>query len=474
VVSIAVVAAERLSPLDTAFLEVETPTSHMHVGFRARFEVPEGGRPITIERVRALVASRLGAHPRFRQRLAFTPGGFGPPAWVDAAGFRVADHVRLLTAGDEPIERRRFDGLVDAALSTPLDRRRPLWEVHVAPQIDDGTVGLVMKAHHAMVDGLSAVVLAMLLLDADPQAAEPPSPAPAWAPSPAPGGTRLAAGAIADAGAESLRTAGRLARMATPDGVRGLADTLRRTALAVEHDVLRAAPESSLNTAIGPRRQLTGYTCEIERVLAVKEAHGVTLNDVVLAVAAGALRELALARGTLPAPIKAMVPVARRAPEEAAALGNRIAFVGVPLPLQVRNAASRLRAVHEATRAFKEEGRPAGGETLIGALGLLPGPIRGHAARLAASPRAYNLVVSNVPGPRIPVHFLGARAIEAFPVIPLAARHTLSIGALSLHDRLCFGVHADPESLPEAVDLPGALSASVVELERTSRRRRAA
>ena len=184
--ALAMAARDRLSPLDRSFLQVETPTAHMHVAARARFEPAPGAPPVTLARVRELVLSRLHAGPRFRQRLAFPPGGISAPVWVDDPAFDVRAHVLALGAPGKPLSRARFAALADAVLSEPLDRARPLWRIHLAPRLEDGTVGLVLKAHHAMVDGLSALALGMLLLDVRPHAVDP-EPAAAWTPDPVPG-----------------------------------------------------------------------------------------------------------------------------------------------------------------------------------------------------------------------------------------------------------------------------------------------
>ena len=444
---------ERLSPLDASFLHVETPSAHMHVAWKARFEPDPARPPITIERVRALVASRLAHVPRLRQRLAFPPGGFGPPVWVDDAGFRIDRHVLALGPDDEPLSRRRFDSMVDGVLSVPLERGRPLWEIHVAPWLEDGGAGVVMKAHHAMVDGVSGVALAMLILDVDPDAT--PAEAPRrWMPQSPPSRGRMALESLADAGMTPVRTAGRIARTGG----------LRSLPRALAEDVLSPAPSSYLNSALTPRRTVVGHSTDLEPMLAARLAHGVTLNDVALAVVAGALRQVALCRGVMPAPLKAMVPVTRRPQGEAASLGNRIAFVSVTLPVNERRPLRRLESIREQTAAFKAGERALGGEVILGALGMLPPPAQARAARLAASPRAYNLVVSNVPGPRVPVYLLGARAVEAYPVVPLSDRHALSVGIFTLHDRLCFGGYADPQALPQVDQLPSALSTSVLEI----------
>ena len=249
---------QRLTPLDASVLHTETARAHMHVAWRGRFQ-PDPARPaITLARVRAQVASRLDGAPRFRMRLAFTPGGFAAPVWVDAEGFDLRRHVHALAGDDEVLSRQVFAERADAVLSQPLDRAHPLWEIHLAPRLDDGSVGLIMKIHHAMVDGKSALAVALLLLDLDPNAPEPAPPPEAWAADRAPGPARLAVDALVGSGAEPLRVLGRAARAAgSPPRLGG---TLRRAALAVGEDVARAAPSSFLNPAIGPRRTLAGLT----------------------------------------------------------------------------------------------------------------------------------------------------------------------------------------------------------------------
>jgi diacylglycerol O-acyltransferase len=193
----------RLSALDASFFRVESPNAHMHVAWKGRFaprDADEGGTAVTIDALRACVAARLRHAPRFRQRVAFPPAGLGEPVWVDDERFDVAAHVVPMGAPGEAIGERRFDDLCDDALSAPLDRTRALWRIEFAERMDDGGCGLLMKIHHAMVDGKSAVELALLLLDLSPDAehGEPE----AWTPAPAPGMGRLAIDALADSGRE--------------------------------------------------------------------------------------------------------------------------------------------------------------------------------------------------------------------------------------------------------------------------------
>jgi WS/DGAT/MGAT family acyltransferase len=454
---------DRLTTIDSSFLRVESPAAHMHVGWRGGFRAASERAPVTLPALRALVAGRVCQAQRFRQRLAFPPAALGEPVWVDDERFDVAHHVRGLSDPTEAVTRARFTELADEFLSHPLDRSRALWEIGLVAKVRGGTQGIVMKVHHAMVDGKSAVALALLLLDVDPDAA-PVAPAP-WSPARAPAPGRLALDALRDSGAESLRMATGLATLATsPKRGARLADTLRRAALSAAEELMHPAPSSFLNVTIGPRRRLLSHAAPVAELLEVKRRTGATLNDVALAVIAGALRRLALARGTLPMPLKVMVPVSVRSPDDAAALGNRISFAFIALPLHVEAPLARLVAVSEGTRRFKEAQHAAGHSTLLEAVGRLPEPLKNRAARLAASPRTFNFTASNVPGPRQPVYLLGARLVEAYPVVPLSEGHSLSIGMFSYCDRFFFGCYADPEALPDCGRLPRALAAARAEL----------
>lgn len=202
----------------------------------------------------------------------------------------------------------------------------------------------------------------------------------------------------------------------------------------------------------------------------IKRSRGVKLNDVVLTLAAGALRHLALVRGEEPADMRVMMPVSTRSAGERAAGGNRITFCFLRLPLTLSHPLDRLRRVRAETLEIKRSGQIAGSELLLRSLVQLPGPLRTRAARLAASPRLYNLTVSNVPGPPVPLYAAGARVSSAFPVIPFSEGHALSLGALNYHGVMHFTAYADPVTLPEARELPALLSTARVELLEACRR----
>jgi diacylglycerol O-acyltransferase len=455
---------ERLSAIDGSFLRVETRNAHMHVAWSATFEVPPHGPRPTLERLRRSIEGRLEQLPRFRRRLAYPPPGMGEPFWVDDPDFDVSRHVLRLGMANAELDDARFAFLCDRALSEPLSRVRPLWEVWLAPRLSGGRCGLVAKFHHALVDGKATVEAALLLFDTEPN---PAASIPArWRPGPPPGAARLAAETLAAGAEESLRAVRSVARAATePVGSASrLAGTLRRAALAAGEDLLRPAPSSVLNARIGPRRTLVRHSVAMDDVLEAKRASCVTLNDVCLALVVGALRDSSIARGEVPRPLKAMIPVSVRGDQEAGELGNRITLAFVRLPLDEPDPHVRLRRVHAETTAFKKAGRPAGTEAVLGALGLLPDALRGIAARAVANPRVYNLTISNVPGPPIPLYMLGAELLEAHPVVPIAEGHALSVGIFTHLERLHFGLYADPKAFPQVSSVPAALDRALEEL----------
>ena len=459
---------ERLTALDGSFLRVESATAHMHVAWCALLEPAEGRPAPDIDALRLSVEGRLQHTPRFRRRLRSALPGMGEPFWVDDPDFDIDRHVTLLCDPVDRPDERRFHALTDRALSEPLDRERPLWKIYLAPKLADGSAGMIAKIHHALVDGRSAVEVAMLLFDVTPDA--DPAPAADWRPEPERGAARLSLSAIGGGASETLRAARGVARMAGHpiSGGTRIYETARRAALTVGEDLLRPAPASYLNVPISPRRTLVYHRARLEHVLAVKQAARVTLNDVCLAIVSGGLRETALARGATPRTLKAMVPVSMRTDDQRTDLGNRISLAFVDLPVQLSTAGARLARVHAATSAFKESDRPAGAETVFDGLGLLPDALRTTAAKAVGSKRVYNLTVSNIPGPRFDLFVLGARLREAYPVVPLADSHALSIGIFSYGEHLHFGLYADPEALPDVTALPAAFSAALLALRRSA------
>ena len=442
----------RLTALDASFLRVESTEAHMHVGWAALF-APAEDQPIPkFNALRDHVAARLGRAPRYRQKLANVPFAMTDPVWVDDADFDAAHHLRHARGDD-------FQAVIDEVLSEPLAHDRPLWELWIADELTDGRIGVVGKVHHCMVDGVAAVELSSLMLDANPDATADCDDG--WRATRPPAALELATDAVV-ARARRLTAAAalpwQLARR--PGAALGAGMKILRAA----RSSLAAAPPSPFNKAISHERLLGRARRPLDDLRAVKSVHGGTVNDVLLAAAAGGLRRLMLERGEDPVPLKAMVPVSVRADGAAAELGNRISFVFVELPSDEGDAEARLARVRAAMGAAKAGGEPEGGDVLLGALEYAPRPFQQLAAQVVASPRTFNLVVSNIPGPPIPLYMAGCRLEEAYPVVPLADKHGVSIGMTTVEGDACLGIYADRQTVPDADRLAAAIAESVDEL----------
>jgi WS/DGAT/MGAT family acyltransferase len=447
---------DRLSALDASFLRVETPTAHMHVGWLATVDLPTGTERLEREALVERIAGRLHLVPRFRQVIREPPGGLVAPYWADAPDFDIDVHV----IAEERVVS--VTALAEQFFSEQLPRDRPLWQLLVVPSLGGRRAAILGKVHHAMVDGIAAVQLGLLLFDGDASApAALPVP---WQPR-SDNPLRSALDGARDTALEQFRSARRVAELGLSPG-RGvrMADSMRRAAFGLVDDtVRRPAPASYLNVPIGPRRRLLGVTLPLSRALAVKERTQTKLNDVVLATVSGALARLAPAHGAQPADLRAMVPANVRT-GSGEAEGNAISFLFVDLPVEARPA-ERLKLVSARMAALKDDGRIAGSDQVMKLIGYLPGPLQGQAARLAASPRLYNVTVSNVPGPRVPLYLAGGRVRSILPVIPIPDHHALAIGALTYENRLHLSAYLDPETLPRASRLPIMLADAFGELE---------
>ncbi len=453
------VAVHRLSTLDSSFLRVESPEAHMHVGWLATLRLPEGRESLDGDALAQRIAARLHLAPRFRQRV--TSAAVGEPAWSDDPSFRLERHVQV-RAGPE-LSGEELSQLTGEFFSEQLSRDRPLWQIEVIPRAAGGAA-ILGKVHHAMVDGIAAVELGTLLFDLAPDAALPEQAD--WDPQPAAGGLEQAFDAVIDNAVDQFRTARRLAGMGlTPRRTLRVAETMRRAALQIAEDVARPAPPSYLNVPICPRRALITERLPLARFERIKRERDVKLNDVVLAVVSGAMRRFAALNEEEPKPLRAMVPVSVRASGEKATAGNRITFAFIDLPIEEPRAARRLAVVAGRMNELKSSGRIGGSEVILKGTEQLPGFLKERAARLAASPRMYNLTVSNVPGPRIPLYAAGAEVEAIYPVIPNSDEHAIAIGVLTYRDSIHFAFYVDPLVLEQAPELAGLTRAALEELE---------
>jgi diacylglycerol O-acyltransferase len=450
------VTSTRLSALDASFLAVETPAAHMHLGWVAHLTGLEGRRAPSFEEVREHIARRLDAAPRYRQRLVSVPLGVHDPVWADDPDFRIERHV--LRAGSSDV------GVVaDAVMSRPLARDRPLWEMWISEDGDGDGFTVVGKAHHCMVDGLAALELGMALLDPEPDAPRDPSGAHETMPAPAP--IPLLARAVVDrvsqqldvarAGLGLARSPGRL--LATPAEI-------TRAGRALVHAILPVAPASPLNRPSSPSRHLAILCRPLDDLRTIKNRHRTTVNDVLLAAVAGGLRAFFAERGEDTIDLKSMVPVSVRGHNAAGALGNRISFLFTHLPCAEPDPLVRLRRINAVTARLKAAHEAEGSDAALQALAHAPRTVQRVASHLVASPSAFNLVVSNIPGPPEPLYMLGCELTHAYPVVPLAEGHALSIGMTTIQHEACMGLYADRQTLPDVDRLAGHIDSAVDEL----------
>ena len=439
-----------LSPLDGSFLRLDSPQSHMHVGFSAVFAAPVGRPRPTVEALRERAAGRLHEVPWCRWRLEPAPLGLTEPRWIDDTDFDLTAHIVTLTQPGDPISSAGFEALRSTVLSAPLDRSRPLWQISLVPQLEDGRVGMVGKIHHSLVDGLAALQIVNLILDPEPDVvSQPPA---SWEPRGRPGRIGWARDVVTRTFADGA------------DALRGA----RRAIGAAAGEVLSAAPPSALNLPIGGRRTLVGYHAGRDDLTAARRGGG-TLNDVGLAAVAGAVRALLQRDGERApsGPLKAMVPVSMRRIGDTAA-GNQISMITIALPTHLGSATERLEWVREQTKRLKQTDQPERTRKLYQALALLPAPLRSPAAKAMATPRQFNLTISQSPAPRGSLYLLGCELEEVYSVVPIVQGHALAIGMVRYRQELFFGCYADPDALPEINQLPGLIEAELHELGRTA------
>jgi WS/DGAT/MGAT family acyltransferase len=375
---------------------------------------------------------------------------------VDDESFHVDHH--LWQSG-----RSDFGAIVDQVMSTPLKQDRPMWELWVGDQLDDGRLGIVGKAHHCMVDGLAAVEIATLLLDPTPR--PPAKRQDLWQPSERPSEMAMVAELVRSGLSDALGLAlGPARAVRSPlDSLARLRGEAARAARALGH-LLEPAAESSLNQPISPDRHLATLSRPLQDLKDIRRRHGVTVNDVVLAACAGALRRLSAERDEMPQALKTMVPVNIRPREGDGVLGNGISFVFIDLPCDEHDALRRLELVQMRMGRRKLAGEPEGGASILRAIGHTPPPIQAAMSRLAATSRAFNLTISNIPGPSEQLYMLGCPLEEAYPVVPIADHHGLSIGMTSIGNRAFFGIYADRVSVPDADRLAQLIDRSIDEL----------
>jgi diacylglycerol O-acyltransferase / wax synthase len=455
-------SSDRLTGLDASFLHLEDATSHMHVAGVMIFE----GSPPPYDELLEAIERRLGLVPRYRQRLAFVPFGQGRPKWVDDPHLNLRYHVRS-TALPAPGSEQQLRELAGRVFSQQLDRDKPLWEIWLVDALEGDRFAMLSKTHHALVDGISGVDIISVLFDTSPAPAAPPDSGDRWLPRPLPSPAQL----LGEALVERTTVPTEIARSirAVLRGPRRVAEGLRDAAVGVGAMAwagLNPAPPTPYNKPIGPHRRFTWVRANLADIKAIKNELGGTVNDVVLATIAGALGKHLRRRGqnTDGVELKAMVPVSVRADVERGALGNQVAAMMAPLPVWCQDPVARLDIVREELKGLKSGGQAVGAQVLTQLSGFAPATVMDQASRAMARQRFFNLVVTNVPGPQIPLYLAGKRMIDTFPMVPLAKNQALGVALLSYAGRINFGIVGDYDLMWDLDDFTEDVREALAEL----------
>ena len=444
---------ERLTGLDTSFLHLERSGAHMHVASTSIFE----GTPPTHQEFRDHIASRLHLVPRFRQKLRFVPLSQSRPVWVDDPHLNLEYHVRQ-TALPEPGSDEQLRNLAARIFSQQLDRSKPLWEMWLVEGLSGDRFAIIGKSHHALVDGVSGVDITTVLFDLDPEPAGAPDKAPPWLARPEPTDFQLLAEALRERATspKEIYRGFRAALRGPRQVLRGVGATSKMVGAGM------SAPNSVFNVEIGPHRRFQMTQTDLAELKRVKDAHGGTVNDVILSIVAGGIGRYLRARGhdTDGLELRAMVPVSVRTAEEHGALGNRVSAMMAPLPVWCEDPVERLRLMTEEMGDLKSSGQAVGAEIITKLTDFAPGTIVSQAARLQPAQRFFNLVVTNVPGPQFPLYVLGRKMESIFPMVPLARRQALCVGIMSYNGQVNFGLIGDYDAMADldsfALDLEAA------------------
>lgn len=448
---------QRLSGLDASFLYMETPTTPMHVAMTVVLDPSTVAGGYTFDRVVGFIEERLHLVPLFRRRLLDVPFKLHHPVWVEDPDFDIIHHVRRV-ACPAPGGRRELAALAGRITSTPLDRSRPLWEAWVIEELEGGHVAVVVKVHHCTVDGVTGAGLMEHLFDLRPSGRdiEPPTPP---TPSALPGEMDLLRDAILARlrqPLEMVRLAGRTVQQLR-DMVR-----VRMDAGLPDGATPLTAPRTRFNQRVTARRDVAFARVPLEGIKTIKNATGAKVNDVVLAITAGALRRYLDGHGELPVePLIAVCPISVRPkrddqPAAHGELTNRVSAMFTSLATDVVAPLPRLHAIQDVTKGAKEEHAAIGAETLMSWAEYAFGTTFNLAVRAYTRLRMaerfrpiYNVVTSNVPGPPIPIYFAGARLVAAYPMGPVLQDAGLNVTVMSYTGQVDFGFMVARNLLPD-------------------------
>jgi diacylglycerol O-acyltransferase / wax synthase len=463
---------KQLTGLDAAFLMLERHNSTGHVGGVCLLDPTDAPAPLDLASITALIESRLHLIPIMRQRLAWVPLGLDQPYWIDDEDFDIEYHVREISLPN-PGSDAQLAEQVSRLHSRPLDRDRPLWEAYLVSGLSGGRLALYTKMHHAAIDGVSGAELMTLLLDLSPEGRDV-EPAPPYHPRPAPSGARLlaqASTALVASPVNAVRIAKDLVRSLPVVGsyvTPYVGAVLGRSRGARDGEVIATAPglapRTPFNKAITPHRRWAFRSVDLADVKTVKNHFGVSVNDVVMAMCAGAIRRWLSEQDALPdSPLVAMVPVSVRDDASKSSLGNKVAAMLAALPTHLADPQERLTNVHEAMKVAKAQQAAIPTGLVENVTDFAPPALTARAARVAFAmglPHRvppFNLVISNVPGPNIQAYLGGAKLTANYPVSVIVDGQGFNITVMGYRGELHFGLIACRELVPEVDAIAGYL-----------------
>jgi diacylglycerol O-acyltransferase len=448
-----------MSPMDASFLHLEGPANPMHIGGVSIFEGPAP----PFEQLEEMVEGKLDLVPRYRQKVRFIPLGLGRPVWVDDPRFNLSYHLRhsaLPPPGADDQLRRTAARI----FAQRLDRTKPLWEIWMLEGLAKSRWALLSKVHHCMVDGVSATdLMAVMFGGDDAQAAVEP-----WLPAPEPGSAELVVRTITrrtfnpSEQLRTLRAATRAPRASLTQAIHllgGMTSAAR---------VVRPGGGSSLTGPVGPHRTWSWGHVRLSDVKSVRATLGGTVNDVVLTIVSGGLRDLLEARGESVEnrTVRTLVPVSVRRAGERGTYNNRVSAMLAELPVGVADPATRLDAVRAQMDGLKQSKQAVAGDVLTSLSGFAPPMLLALGARLGARSSSFGLEtgITNVPGPQQPLRTLGRRLLESFPYVPLIGQARISIAIFSYDGGLYLGVTGDYDSSSDIDILTAGAERSMGEL----------
>ncbi len=474
---------QQLTGLDAAFLAMETSSVYGHVGSVCVIDPSTAPVPLTLERLQGLISDRLHLVPPFRRRLAEVPFGFDQPYWIEDPDFDIEFHVREV-ALPAPGDDKQLAEQAARLHARQLDRRRPLWELYLISGLSGGRMAVYTKVHHAAIDGVSGNDILTAVLDLTPEGRDL-GEVPPWECDKVPGAVPLLARSAVSLAGHPVRAARLTAGVVR--SLPGLATSPARPKLPVVDRFLPRrgssavlsqtglrAPRTPFNRPVGPHRRWAFCTVPLADVKKVKNAAGGTVNDVVMALCAGALRRWLADHDALPeGPLVAAVPVSVRTEEQKGTGGNRVSTMTAPLPTNLADPAERLSVCHEAMRAAKEQHGALPADLLSDVTQFAMPALAGQAARMAARLRLvewlspFNLIISNVPGPNLPLYYAGARLLAYYPLSAIADGQGLNITVMSYEDGMHFGLIADRDLVPDLDRLAGYLVDELDDLKKS-------